>query len=143
MRCCKIYRFITTTLFLFISPFVFSQVKVNIEIEGEGVVCIQDSSFDGQGRYKYEDAEFFWPWWGWEEALTIRIKPGKQCYLDGVWVSQSESDSSIQIPKSSIYAVVPLDPASSHKLKPIGIEKNELCYDVPDAETFATYRFVF
>ena len=79
MRRCSISRFIAITLFLSISAFSFSQVKGNIEIEGNGVVCVQDTFFTGTGLY-----EFKFP--GSEEVDIVEfcIKPGRQYYLHKV-----------------------------------------------------------
>ena len=79
MRRCSISRFIAITLFLSISAFSFSQVKGNIEIEGNGVVCVQDTFFTGTGLYEFE-----FP--GSEEVDIVEfcIKPGRQYYLHKV-----------------------------------------------------------
>ena len=78
MRICKPFRCAGVALFLFISAFAFSQVKVNIEIEGNGVVCVQDKSFQGAGIYEFEVEE--------DIEFHFRIKPGKQFYLDSLLI---------------------------------------------------------
>ena len=86
-------RYISIVLSLFVSTFAFSQVKVNIEVEGNGVVCVQDKSFQGAGIYEFEVEE--------GAELHFRIKPGKQFYLDSLWVG---GGMPLPVSRDSIYA---------------------------------------
>ena len=75
MWCGKVFRFITTTLFLFISAFAFSQRKIGIEIRGKGVVCVRDTFFTETGIYEYELEDIN------DIYENFRIKPDPQFYL--------------------------------------------------------------
>ena len=55
-----------------------SHVHGVVTIEGDGIVCMQDNTFQGAGTYVFEVEE------GTE--LHFRIKPGKQFYLDSLLI---------------------------------------------------------
>ncbi|MDE5608804.1 MAG: hypothetical protein K2I66_00290, partial [Bacteroidales bacterium] len=80
MRDGNLFRFITTTLFLFIVSSSFSQVKIGIEIKGKGVVCIQDTFFT-TGVHEFEFPRNVAGGWNISE---FRIKPDRQFCLANV-----------------------------------------------------------
>ncbi|MBD5396846.1 hypothetical protein HDR62_01705, partial [bacterium] len=70
-----------------------SQVHGVVTIEGDGIVCMQENTFQGAGTYVFEVEE--------GSEFHFRIKPGKQFYLDSLWVG---GGMPLPVSRDSIYA---------------------------------------